>query len=391
MRNLIVPLLLLITLNLTSFHTLAQWYEAQGQASLEKDELDIARTKATENTLKKALLVAGASVSSVQQVVNGLLTQDQISIRASGSVNSIELVDELHSDNIISVTIRADIFPQEKKCFALDFKKSILLTKSHLIHRVQANIGKIYPIDIALMKQLNQRISLQSSYSTAKPLLKHTTAFSRLNQSFQEEEIKQLAISLADNTDSQFVLFSEINDISLTQQRVNKWKVWQQGTYPRIFDFTLYLYNGLSGELVWQQNYQHSAVWDFNKRKSVDVNSSDFWQSEYGNMINSLLDNAVTDIDENIMCEPSEGKILQIKGNQVVINLGRQHGVKVGDEFSLLHLNNFTSDNGKHYASYNVSPYKIKVTKLTKQSATAITIDNSLLDNIQLNDLAVRF
>ena len=36
----------------------------------------------------------------LQQVVNGLLTQDQISIRASGSVNSIELVEEIHSDNI---------------------------------------------------------------------------------------------------------------------------------------------------------------------------------------------------------------------------------------------------------------------------------------------------
>jgi len=391
MRNLILSLTLLISFNLISFNTLAQWYETQGHASLEKNSLDIARTKATENALKKALLVAGASVSSVQQVVNGLLTQDQISIRASGNVNSIELIDELHNDNTISVTIRADIFPQEKKCFALDFKKSILLTKSHLIYREQANIGKIYPIETALIKQLNQRVSSQSSYSSTKLLLKSSTAFSRFNQSFQEEEIKQLTISLADNTDSQYVLFSEINDLSLTQQRTNSWKVWQQSTYPRNFGFTLYLYNGLSGELIWQKNYKNSAVWDFNKRKSVDVNSSIFWQSNYGNMINSLIDETIADIDEKIMCEPSEGKILQVIGNQVVINLGRHHGVKIGDEFSLLHLNNFTSDSGKHYASYNLSPYKVKVTKLTKQSATAVTLDNGLLGNIQLNDLAVRF
>lgn len=389
MRNLILSLALLTSL--ISFITQAQWYEAQGHASLEKNSLDIARTKATENALKKALLVAGASVSSVQQVVNGLLTHDQINIRASGSVNSIELIDELHSSNTIRVTIRADIFPQEKKCFALDFKKSILLTQSHLLHREQANIGKIYPINSALIEQLNQRVFSQSSYASTKLLLKNTTAFSRYNRSFQEEEIKQLTISLADNTDSQYVLFSEINDLSLTQQRTNKWQIWQQGTYPRNFDFTLYLYNGISGELVWQENYHDSAVWDFNKRQIVDVNSSSFWQSDYGNMINTLIDKTVTDIDENIMCEPSEGKIIQVNGNQVVINLGRRHGVKMGDEFTLLHLSNFTSDNGKHYASYNVSPYKVKVTKLTKQSATAITIDHNLLGNIQLNDLAVRF
>ena len=113
----------------TSAITNAQWYEAQGYASTAKDSVEVARTKAMENALKKALLVAGASVSSIQQVVNGLLTQDQISIRASGSVNSIELIEELHSNDMISVTIRADIFPQEKKCFSLDYKKSILITK----------------------------------------------------------------------------------------------------------------------------------------------------------------------------------------------------------------------------------------------------------------------
>ncbi|MDX2371030.1 MAG: FlgT C-terminal domain-containing protein [Colwellia sp.] len=38
-----------------------------------------------------------------------------------------------------------------------------------------------------------------------------------------------------------------------------------------------------------------------------------------------------------------------------------------------------------------MSPFKVKVTKVTKQSATAITLDNGLLGNIQINDLAVRY
>ena len=338
MRNMTKKLALMISLTLTTFACNAQWYEAQGHASIDRSTVEIARTKAMENALKKALLVAGASVSSIQQVVNGLLTQDQLSIRASGSVNSIELIDEIHSNNMISVTIRADIFPQEKKCFALDFKKSILLTKSHLKYREQANIGNIYQLDSATIRLLNKKLQSQSNYSASKALLKSSTQFSRLNASFNEEKIKQLSISLADTTDSQYILFSEINDISFEQQRSNSWKVWEQGTYPRNFDFTLYLYSGVNGELIWQENYQNTDIWDFNKRKSIDVNSTIFWQSKYGNMISSLLDRMVSDIDENIMCEPSEGKILQVKGNQIMINLGRHHGVKVGDEFTLLHL-----------------------------------------------------
>lgn len=391
MRNITRTFSVVIVLLFTSLTCNAQWYEAQGHASIDIDSVDIARTKAMENALKKALLVAGASVSSVQQVVNGLLTQDQLSIRASGNVNSIELIDELHSNNMISVTIRADIIPQENKCQALDLKKSILLTQSHLNNREQASIGNVYQLNSAVIRQLNKKLRSQSSYSTSKLLLKKAIEFSRLNASFNEDKIKQLAMSLADTTDSQYIFFSEINDISFEKQRTNSWKVWKQATYPRNFDFTLYLYSGINGELVWQKSYQNNAIWDFNKREKVDVNSNMFWQSYYGNMINALLDNIVEDIDTTIMCEPNEGKILQVNGNQIVINLGRQQGVKIGDEFSLLHTSNFKSELGKHYTSYNISPFKVKVTKVTKQSATAVTLDSELLGSIQINDLAVRY
>lgn len=391
MRTIPQTVVLAIGLLIINFTCNAQWYEARGHASTDKDSVEIARTKAMENALKKALLVAGASVSSVQQVVNGLLTQDQISIRASGSVNSIELIDEFHHNNMISVTVRADIFPQEKKCFSLDYKKSILLTKSHLNHREQANIGKIYQLDAAVINQLNIKLAKQSSYSHGKLLLKNATQFYRLNASFREEKIRQLAMSLADTTDSQYIVFSEINDISFEQERSNSWKIWLQGTYPRSFDFTVYLYNGFSGEQIWQERYQNSAVWNFHKRDDVDVNGTAFWQSEYGTMIDKLLNTIISDIDENVMCEPSEGRIVQVQGNQITINLGRHQGVKIGDEFSLLHSSNFTSDLGRNYSGYNISPYKVKVVKLTNKTATATTLDNNLLGNIQINDLAVRY
>ncbi|MGL1958497.1 MAG: flagellar assembly protein FlgT [Colwellia sp.] len=384
-------ILLSIILFFSSFSVLGQWYETKGHASLEKSTVELARTKAVENALKKALLVSGASVSSVQQVVNGLLTQDQINIRASGSINSIELIDELHSNDMITVTIRADIFPQEKKCFAVDFKKSLLITRSHLMHREQANIGQIYTIDNAVMNKLSEKLSQQSGYIKTNGLFKSKTEFSRLNNGIHNNKIKQLTLSLSDNTGSQYILYSEINDVSFEESSTNSWKVWQQSIYPRIFDLTLYIYNGINGELVWQKQYQQSAPWSFDKRKNVDVNGLAFWQSHYGNMLNKLIDTVINDIDESIMCEPSKGKIIQVNGNQIIIDLGRHHGVKIGDEFSLLHLNNFTAPNGKTYVGYNVSAYKVKVTQLTKQSATAITSDNSLLGNIQINDLAVRY
>jgi len=390
MYKFITPLVFIISIS-TCFSASSQWYETQGHARTNDTSIELARTKAMENALKKALLVSGASVSSVQQVVNGLLTQDQINIRASGSVNSIELVDEIHSDNLITVTIRADIFPQDKKCFAINFKKSLLLTRSHLLHREQANIGEIYLIDKAVMRKLGRQLDQQSAFTKTSSILNNTTEFSRLNNSLASDDIDELTQSLSESTDSQYVMFSEITNISFDDQATNSWLFWQQGIYPRSFAITFYLYNGLNGELVWQQSYQDIAPWTFTKRNRVDVNGNVFWRSEYGLMLEKILDKVVKDIDENIMCEPSRGKIIQVQGNQVTINLGRDHGLKIGDEFNLLHLTHFTNNSGKSYAGFNVSPYKVKVTKLTRQTATASTPDGRLFGNIQVDDLAVRY
>ena len=376
---------------LSCFSVSSQWYETQGHARTNDISVELARTKAVENALKKALLVSGASVSSVQQVVNGLLTQDQISIRASGSVNSIELIDEIHSESLITVTIRADIFPQEKKCFAVDFKKSLLITRSHLLQREQANIGEIYPIDKAVMRKLAVQFNQQSTFTKTSSILNNKTEFARLNDSLASDEISQLTQSLSDSTNSQYIMFSEITNISFDNKATNSWLFWQQGVYPRNFAINFYLYNGFNGELVWQQGYQKSAPWTFTKRVKVDVNGSVFWQSDYGMMVENILDQVIKDIDQNIMCDPSRGKIIQVKGNQVTINIGRDHGLKIGDEFSLLHLSHFTSNSGKSYAGFNVSPYKVKVTKLTRKTATAITPDGRLFGNIQVDDLAVRY
>jgi hypothetical protein len=380
--------LYLITFSCSTF---GQWYESKGVAVIKNGDNKTAKTQAMQNALKKALLVAGASVSSVRQVVNGLLTQDEINIRASGNINSFELINEIYTDDLVSVTIRADIFPQEKKCFASDYRKSMLLTRSNLLFREQANIGKVYNLDKSLVEKLASQIGQEGLYLDTKLALQSKTEFSRLNNTLQMEAIKSLAMSLASMTDTQYIFFSEIQDISLATGEENGWQFWQEDIFERQFSLALYIHDGINGERIYEKQYQGSAPWDFTKRARVDVNSANFWQSAYGNNIEQLLSEVVTDIDENMMCQPTRGKIVQINGNKVTINLGKRHGVKVGDEFSLLHLNNFTSDDRNSYAGFSISPYKVTVSSVTNDNASATTSDDHILGNIQRNDLAVRY
>ncbi|AZQ85543.1 hypothetical protein EKO29_17025 [Colwellia sp. Arc7-635] len=380
-----------LCLAIYSGSSFGQWYESQGVATIKNNDNKAAKAQAVQNALKRALLVAGASVSSVRQVVNGLLTQDEISIRASGSVNSLELISENYTDDLVTVTIRADIFSQEKKCFAADYKKSMLLTRSNILHREQANVGSIYSIDKTLIEKLASKIQQQGIYLDTKMALRTKTEFSRFNQSLQTQSLKNLTMSLANMTNSQYVMFSEIQDLSLANDENNNWQFWQKNIYQRQFNIALYIHDGTTGERVLDKHYQSSAPWQFDKRKSVDVTSNNFWQSEYGERISQTLDTMVSDIDENMMCQPTQGRIVQVNGNTLIFNLGKRHGVKVGDEFSLLHFNNFISDDKRSYAGFNISPYKVIVNSVSQDSAHATTTQQHILDNIQIDDLAVRY
>jgi hypothetical protein len=383
--------LLFLSLLITSFSSYSEWYESQGEAFINNGDTKAAKTQAMENALKKVLLVAGASVSSVQQVINGLLTHEEMNIRASGSINSLELVSETYSDDTVTVNIRADIFPQEKQCFSADYRKSILLTRSNLLHQEQANIGSIYAIDTLLMKKLAEKIQNDTQYLSPKLSLKNKTPFSRLNQSMNSEDIKSMTRSLADTAGTQYVMYSEINDISFAHASNNEWQFWQESRRNRHFELSTYVYDGENGELISQKNYQSTGEWTFTKRAQIDTNSQTFWRSNYGNMINQTLNNITLNLDNEMMCEPTRGKIAQVTGNKIIINLGRRQGLKIGDEFSLLHANNFTSDSGKTYAGFNISPYKVKITQLSRDSAHAVTLDEHILDNIQIGDTAVRY
>jgi len=376
---------------LTSFSAFTQWYETQGKAHIANGDNEGARVAAMENALKRALLVAGDSVSSVQQVINGVLTQDQISIRASGSVNSFELIEETYTDDMVMVKIRADIFPQDKQCFSADYKKSVLLTRSNIINREQASIGEIYPLDKQVVRKLAAKIKNVGLYLDTKLAIKNKSAFTRLNESMQYEKIKNLSMSLSHQTDSQFVMFAEIPDLSFTQRTNSQLKFWQKDHLDRYFKMNLYIYNGRNGELVFSKQYQDKAPWRFDKRKSVDITSHTFWMSDYGMMIDNILEKMITDIDENMMCQPTRAKIVKVEGDTIIFNLGENQGVKVGDEFSLLHANNYINDEGKTYSGFNVSSFTVKVISTSKESAMATTPDKHLLGNIQINDIAVRY
>lgn len=359
------------------------WFEASGQAIIERGDKQLARQRATQEAIKQALLFAGASVKSVQQMANGLLQEEKMEIRASGEVNQLELIDEVYTDDYVTVSIRADIFPQHNQCNASDYSKTLVTTWFPIKNPMQAATGAIYQIGEEVALRMQHQLNQFAHHAK----IRQVASFAH---DWQLQADTSEAMLLAQQANSQFVLTGYITDISMQFSDAGRFQFWKDNTPKRHFAMTLSLLDGVTGAQLLTQNFSSEANWLFNTHESIDVKSQRFWRSEYGQQIHQVIQQATQAIDEAVSCEPAYGKILRVTNNQVQIDIGSNQGVRAGDQLTLLQMNQFYDPSGKSHQQYQLHPSKLLVDKVFPDSALLIPEDGSLLANIQPNDFVAR-
>jgi hypothetical protein len=377
-----------LTYTLLSILTLSQtasaaWFSATGQAAILNGDKIAAKQQATEEAIKQALLFAGASVRSVQQMTNGLLLDDHLEIRSSGEVNTLELIEEVYSDGYVTVSIRADIFSQETQCSTADYTKRLATTYFPIRYGSQAADGQIHKLGAAAALKLQEIFSQISTTLTLSDVEPYTLNWHNTNQQIQ-------ASKLAQKTDVQYVLAVTIDDISVERNQANAFKFWQGEQAVRNFAYTLTLLNGASGEELMTKQYRTSDAWEFDMTRKLDVNSDQFWRSRYGRAILKSMQTSAIDLEEFAVCEPTMGRILAVANNQLQINLGKNQKVKAGDTLTLFSVKQIRDSFGQEYKQFILHPTALVVTQVFAETATVTSRDRSLLANIQANDYVAR-
>jgi hypothetical protein len=359
------------------------WFEATGQAAIESGNKALARQNATQEAIKQALLFAGASIKSVQEMTNGLLQQDRFEIRSYGEVNKLELIEETYANGIVSVSIRADIFAQDAQCDASDYQKSIATTHFPMRNRQQAAVGALYALGEILPNKLKSHFEQSSQYAKITQVEPYYPLTSNQTSS-------QVITDISRKTNSQYVLMGEITEISMEQAPSAGLAFWRDTTPIRHFGIAVSVYNGQTGTKIMQENFHSSAKWQFDMHKEVDLHSQTLWQSEYGQNIDDVLEQISQKVDEEISCLPAYGRILQVENDQLKINIGAMQGVQKGDQLTLFQLNQFQDPKSNSYFQYQLYPVKVTVNQVFNDSAVAESSDGSYLGNIQPNDFVAR-
>lgn len=360
----------------------AVWFEASGQAAIENGNKALARQVATQEAIKQALLFAGASVKSVQEMTNGLLQQDRLEVRSYGEVNKLQLINETYHNGYVSISIRADIFAQDAQCDASDYQKSIATTLYPIRNRQQAAVGGIFELGEVLPSKLKSQFK-QSQHARIKNIEPIYPQNSNQNMGY-------LITELARKSNSQFVLMAQVTELSVAQAPSNGLAFWRDSMPVRHFGFDVSLYNGQTGELIFSEEYIANAKWQFDMHSHVDPHSEILWQSDYGKSIDAILEQVSQEIDEKISCLPAYGRVLNVANEQLKINLGASQGVQKGDQLTLFQLNQFQDPDSRDYLQYQLHPVKVTVRQVFSQTAIASASDGSFLANIQPNDFVAR-
>jgi len=364
----------------------AQWYESTGHAVIQNSDIPSAKAAAIKDAITQALVFSGARVSSVQTLVDGVLTQDQLKISSQGEIQKIELVSENRSNNEFAITLRLDIFASTEQCPQSNFNKFIAVTQSQLTNREQARMGQIFDINKAVSK--NIYTELQKSRMSAIPVayfnkaIKVDTYFNQQHD-YSNNQLEEIS----SRSNAQYVLLSQITSLSTSDKLNNQLAFWQDDHYQRHYQIEFSLFDGTTYEPLWRNSYQSDTVWPFEKTAIVDVNSNQFWQSSYGQSINQINQTLSYDLQTAMACLPTQGKILHMENNKLVINLGKAHGLEKGQQLSIAHRNYLTDAQGNTMAHTITTLNRVRVEQLYQHSAIAVSINDQPLPGVQINDI----
>ncbi|MFC3031863.1 flagellar assembly protein FlgT [Pseudoalteromonas fenneropenaei] len=366
----------------------AEWFESTGYATIDDGDIAKARSAAVKDAIRQALIFSGASVSSIQTVADGVLAQDQLKIKSHGEIQQISLIEERQESGQFSVTLHLDIFATHNQCKQSLFNKQIAVTRSQLVRPQQARMGQIFDIPEAASRRLYDTLQGRNMAVRPVPYLAqpiNVSAFFSQQFDYNGGLIEEIAA----RSNSQYVLLSQITDIAAGDKQNSDYAFWQNDSYKRSFKANFALYDALTMEPLWQQNYVTEGNWPFAKTDIIDVNSNRFWRSDYGEKVQEMFNKVSYDLSAAVQCLPTKGKILHLDSDKIVLNLGRIHGINEGQLLTIAHRNDLTDQFGGRYTHGVNTLTQLRVTQVNQQSAIAVNIDKRPLSNIQLNDIVL--
>lgn len=369
----ILPLFITaLYISLLSHKALAGWYEVTGSATVVSSE-EVARIHALEDALYKAVRFSGADIGSISNL-RPLLESDRKEYQFSNSEVRYILVDEqIVRRGVMAVKARIDIYPSATGCHVDQYKKTFLVGNIDVESPQQAVMGQIYSIGDDFANVINRQLDQESANFVSVG----TTDY-QISKRFPER-LKMIA----EDTGAQYIIGGKISDLTATIEQ----NLLRDDVINRQFALEMTVFDGKTGNEVYNRNYREVARWPFPKTSQVDTKSARFWASTYGDMMLRISRNIMLDLESEVSCKITLPEVVAKWGNTITMDLGRVHGVEAGDKLQLWHTGSFIDQRGLPRNKVSETNITLTVSRVYENEAE-LTVDQSeMASSIQIGDV----
>ncbi|HAR79968.1 MAG TPA: hypothetical protein DCR21_03970 [Succinivibrionaceae bacterium] len=365
----------------------AGWHTATGSAGI-TGSIGEARDAAVNDAIRSLLLKKGADVQIHQVYRNGALTRDSYSMRNSVPIRKLIVLEEEKTSNRISVRIKAYLQDQgydQNKCSTSRIRKNILPLRFRFLDP-QAQMGSSgidqigKELDRLIYSEIAKNPSLQIKPVSLANL--NINGYANSDIHYQRDNM----YNLAKQNESQYLIIGNINSVSSSEVGNFITKPFYNDT--RTIDFTVTVYDAVSGELVMNENYQGEADWPFKQGEYVNLRSDRFRGSPYGQRVQDLCQRAANDIIQNLQCLKPSARVIEVEGDDFIINIGKSSGLEKDLEFSLQQQYQGYDRQGNTFEKTEDAPGLYRVVNVYANTARLrpVSLQDNIL-NVQLDDI----
>jgi len=358
---------LLLTLVLSQWVPLtaanAEWIRVSSEAVIVDDDLDAARKSARSDAYQRA---------------NAELKAD---------------LEDGNTDTLATSTYQC------RSATALNYRKRVGFLGFSMQHRPEGAVGRLENMErglpATLVRLLNQSLSLQP----------HSASQIRLYQeSFNaptyetEQRILSKAVKASRELGVQFVVSGVIRSVALHNQNAYKntlikrsMRYWKLVDLQRDFSVDLFIHDGFSGALLFEQRYHTQALWPLEKNQQVAFMSPAFQQLAYGQKVLAQLRRMAAHIEESVRCQPFMARITHVEDRQILFGSGTNAGIRPGDQFQLYRARQLFR--GDTFQGAQLFPVKevLQVSQVQSEFAMGTLNTDPTRLNIQQGDVLVRW
>lgn len=365
------PLIFLISL-LFSKLVIAEWYEVNGTSVYVSSE-ETARVHALEDAIYQAMKFSGADIGTLSTLRPFLEEKRNEYQFTNHEVRYIRVLNSKSNNGNMVLRVQMDIYPSATGCHVDQYKKTFLVGNIDILSPQQAVMGQIYDIgdnfSHVVNRQLDQEsISFVSVGTTDYQIDKRNPSMLQM---------------IAQDSNAQYIIGGRVTDLTATVEK----KLLGDDVINRQFALEMQIYDGKTGQEVYSRAYREVAVWAFPKTSQVDTRSARFWASTYGQMLLRVSRNIMLDLESELSCKITLPEVVDIQRDRITINLGRLHGVEVGDKLQLWHTGSFIDQAGLPRNRVSQSDITLTVTRTYDQEAEVLIDQPELAQSVQIGDV----